>query len=138
MNYTTEHIVDTTIYGIHKVKPDNKKRISIPTEWRELLRPGCFVHILNTWQYLMIVPEYLYKGDPDNIIHRQQISDDGRILIWNKFLDAFDIKIGKKVSLIGKWNHIELYWDESKLKEAISRSQQVASHFQAKIISQLQ
>ena len=48
MNTTTEYIVDTGIYGIHKVKPDHKKRIAIPTEWRELLSPGSDVHILYT------------------------------------------------------------------------------------------
>lgn len=134
---TVEHIVDTRIYGIHKVKPDGKKRISIPTEWRELFKPNSLAHILHTWQYLFIIPAHLHQWSPDSIVHTHQIDDTWRILIGDKLLDAFDIQLSEQISLIGKWNHIELYYDETKANEAISRARQAAIEFQAKLISKL-
>ncbi len=134
---TAEHIAEMRIYGIHKVNPDNKKRITIPMEWRVLLKPKSVANILYTWQCLIIIPAYLHQWDPDSIVHKHTIDNTGRILIGDKLLNAFDIKMINQVSLIGKWNHIELYWDQSKVKEAVSRAMQAAMEFQAKLIGNL-
>ena len=139
MNHSTEKITETTaIYGIQKVKMDGKKRIAIPTKWRELLKPGSYVHILNTWHYLIIIPKHLHTSDPDSIVHEYQIENNGRVLIWKALLKAFGIEMDREVFLIGKWNHIELYWDKGKIEEAISRSQKAVNNFQASLISIVQ
>ena len=102
MNTNTEHIVDTTIYGIQKVNLDNKKRVFMPTEWRDLFSLGSWVYILPTSNYLILVPGHLYQQNLDIIAHAHRIDVTGRILIGDKLLDALGITMDTEVSLVGK------------------------------------
>ncbi len=137
MEKTTEDITDTTLYGIHTLKVDSKKRIFIPTEWRELLKSGDWVYMLYTWHYLIVAPDRSYQWNPDIIVYKHQIDASGRVLIGDKLLEGLDITMDIKVTVIGKLNHFELYLDPQKVLAAKSRAEQAASHFQALLLGQL-
>ena len=78
MHTPTKETNDINTYGIHRAKIDSKKRVFIPTEWRGLFKPGNWIHMLHTGDYLILVPSELYKPDPDHIILNPQLDKIGR------------------------------------------------------------
>lgn len=124
--------------GIKTVIPDKKGRITVPTEWRNTLKPNTSVILLSTGNYLLIIPkQYYQQTDSDLIAIEEGIDGSGRILIGKGVKESFSIKLEDVVWMIGRWNHLEVYFQHDKFQNAIKRSRQAAIVFQAKLIGVL-
>ncbi len=117
------------LYGEHDYSVDPKGRISLPTDWRELLRDGVmftlgqdrciYVYPLADWDQAAAKMEDLDVALRENRDYRRMVfgnaqpsglDEQGRLVIPRKLRDK--VALGKQAKAIGNRSHVELWATE--------------------------
>jgi DNA-binding transcriptional regulator/RsmH inhibitor MraZ len=92
---------------------------------------------LYVWNYAIVVNKWIFDNftlNPELIIHTVQVDKSNRILLPKNFLTTYGIDPEDYVYVIGKWNHIELYFQKEKFEETKNRAIQAATQFQVNLV----
>lgn len=125
------------IEGIHVVSLDSKNRFAIWAEWKEYFPEWSEIKLLYVWNYAIVVNKWIFDNftlNPELIIHTVQVDKNNRILLPKNFLTTYGIDPEDYVYVIGKWNHIELYFQKEKFEETKNRAIQAATQFQVNLV----
>lgn len=133
---TLTHLEDS-IEWIQVITLDSKNRLFIWTEWKKFFPELSEVKLLFSGNYAIILSKSIYEDyfkDPELIIHTIQIDKNSRILFPKNFLSAYSIVLEKQAYLIGKGNHIEIYFQKEKFEEMKNRALQAATQLQVNLL----
>lgn len=116
---------------------DSKNRFFIWSEWKENFPESSEIILLYTGNYAIIVSKSIFYNldiHPELIVHTTQVDKNSRILLPKNFLKSYDITPERQVYIIGKGNHIELYFQKEKFEETKNRALQAAIQFQVNLV----
>lgn len=123
--------------GIYSIKLDSKNRIQIPKNWQPFFWENEPLVLLYTGEYgILITKKELANFAPKSelIVHTKHIDMGYRFLISANFLKVHGIIREENIFLVGKWNHIEVYFSSKDLENTKIRSMQSAIALQVELI----
>lgn len=133
----TPHTPSKYLEWIHPITLDDKNRIHIPGEWHEYFANHRTIKLLYTGKYGIMVSESIFNeqaANPSLIVYTVLIDNTFRLLIPSLFQRTYGITLEKDVNLIGKWNHIEIYFNVDIFNKMRNLALQAAIQFQIELI----
>lgn len=122
----------TSIAGFDIVTPDAKHRFSLG-KWAKYYPPGAEIILIYAGDFAILIEKNIfdnYSEMSDNhseisylISHLAHVDEHNRVLLPKNFLHWHSIILEENIYILGKWNHLVLYFSKdnyNKTPEAMS------------------